>query len=123
MFKQYKLKNYKFILVLSVLILNTLGTLLIRSASPGDFKKQMIGMAVGIGIMVVVSLIDYSFILKFSWLIYLFAIVLLVLVMVAGQNTGGAQRWFEIGGFRFQPSELVKILLILFFSYYFMKHE
>ena len=44
-------------------------------------------------------------------------------MLVAGDSSKGAQRWFEIGGFRFQPSELVKILLILFFAYYFMKHE
>ena len=44
-------------------------------------------------------------------------------VLVAGDSSKGAQRWFEIGGIRFQPSELVKILLILFFAYYFMKYE
>lgn len=80
-------------------------------------------MVSGIIIMVILSLIDYSFILRFSWIIYLSAVGLLALVLVAGDSSKGAQRWFEIGGFRFQPSELVKILLIIFFSYYFMKHE
>ena len=46
MSKLYKLKNYKFILVMYVLILNTLGTFLVGSASPGDQKKQLIGMAI-----------------------------------------------------------------------------
>ena len=123
MSKLYKLKNYKFILVMYVLILNTLGVFLVGSASPGDQKKQIIGMVSGIIIMVILSLIDYSFILRFSWIIYLSAVGLLALVLVAGDSSKGAQRWFEIGGFRFQPSELVKILLIIFFSYYFMKHE
>ena len=123
MSKLYKLKNYKFILVIYVLILNTLGVFLVGSASPGDQKKQIIGMVSGIVIMVILSLIDYSFILRFSWIIYLLAVGLLALVLVAGDSSKGAQRWFEIGGIRFQPSELVKILLILFFAYYFMKYE
>ena len=80
-------------------------------------------MVSGIVIMVILSLIDYSFILRFSWIIYLLAVGLLALVLVAGDSSKGAQRWFEIGGIRFQPSELVKILLILFFAYYFMKYE
>ena len=123
MFKQYKLKNYKFILIALVVILNTIGVALVGSASPGDQKKQIIGMVSGIIIMVVLSLIDYSFILRFSWIVYLLAVGLLALVLVAGASSKGAQRWFEIGGIRFQPSELVKILLILFFAYYFMKYE
>lgn len=123
MLKLYKLKNFKFILVLFVITLNTIGVLLVGSASPGDQKKQILGMVSGIVIMLIVACVDYSFILKFSWLIYLFACALLVLVMFAGDDSHGAQRWFEIAGIRFQPSELVKILVILFFAYYFMKHE
>lgn len=123
MLKIYKLKNYKFILILFVVTLNILGVLLVGSANPDDQKKQILGMIAGLAIMFVVSLIDYSFILKFSWLIYLFAIALLALTKIAGDDSKGAQRWFEIGGFRFQPSELVKILIILFFAYYLMKHE
>lgn len=123
MLKQYKLKNYKFILVMLVVALNTLGVLLVGSASPGDQKKQLIGMISGLIIMAIASCFDYNFILKFSWPIYFFAIAMLILVMVAGEDSKGAQRWFKIGSFQFQPSELVKILLILFFAYYFMKHE
>lgn len=81
MSKLYKLKNYKFILVIYVLILNTLGVFLVGSASPGDQKKQIIGMVSGIVIMVILSLIDYSFILRFSWIIYLLAVGLLALYL------------------------------------------
>ena len=123
MFKQYKLKNYKFILIALVVILNTIGVALVGSASPGDQKKQIIGMVSGIIIMLLVSYIDYNFILRFSWLIYLGAVGLLGLVIVAGEQSKGAQRWFKIGGFQFQPSELVKILMILFLAYYFMRYE
>lgn len=123
MLKLYKLKNFKLILVLFVAVLNVIGILLVGSASPSDQNKQILGMVVGLTAMIIVALIDYNFILKFSWLIYLFALALLILVKFAGAGTKGAQRWFEIGGFRFQPSEVVKIMLILFFAYYFTKHE
>lgn len=123
MLKQYKLKNFKFLLVISIIVLNGIGVMLVGSASPNDQKKQLIGMISGLVIMAVLAWIDYSFVLKFSWLVYLFSLALLVLVRFAGDGSKGAQRWFEIGSFRFQPSELVKILLILFFAFYFMKHE
>ena len=73
--------------------------------------------------MVIVSLMDYSFILRFTWLYYIGIIVLLGLVMTGiGDSAGGAQRWIDFGGFRFQPSELAKIVLILFFARFFSKH-
>ena len=80
-----------------MVILNTIGVALVGSASPGDQKKQIIGMVSGIIIMLLVSYIDYNFILRFSWLIYLGAIGLLGLVIVAGEQSKGAQRWFKIG--------------------------
>ena len=123
MFKQYKLRNFKFILVMYVAALNIIGILLIGSARESVQGKQIFGMVMGLAVMLVVSLIDYNFILRFSWAIYGFMTGILMLVMIAGKNAGGAQRWFEIGGFRFQPSELAKILIILFFASYFMRRE
>ncbi len=123
MLKHYKLSNYKFILVLWVLILNTIGVLLVGSARPSLMNKQLLGMAVGVFLMVFVSLIDYKFVLKFSWLIYLFMVGLLGAVIFFGDASGGAQRWIDLKFMRFQPSELAKILLILFFAFFFMKYE
>jgi rod shape determining protein RodA len=72
--------------------------------------------------MVAVSLFDYSFILRFSWLYYIGIVGLLVLVMTSiGDDANGSQRWIQLPGFRFQPSELAKIVLILFFAWYFTK--
>ena len=70
-----------------------------------------------------VSMMDYSFLLRFSWLYYIMNIGLLVLVKVIGDDSNGATRWVEIAGLRFQPSELAKIIIILFFAYFFMKHQ
>lgn len=116
MFKQYKLKNYKFILVLYVVALTVIGILLIGSAKPSVQNKQIFGMVLSLAMMLIVSLIDYNFILRFAWLIYLFMAGMLLLVLAVGKSAGGAQRWIQFpGGFQFQPSELAKILIILFF--------
>ena len=123
MLKQYRLKNYHFQLVVYIIALSIIGILLIGSAKHSVQSKQIIGFVMGLTIMIVLSLIDYTFLLKFVWIYYAGMIVLLLLVLFAGDDAKGAQRWFEIGSFRFQPSELAKILIILFFAYFFMKHE
>lgn len=71
--------------------------------------------------MIVVSLIDYHLILKFYWLWYVVAIALLVMVHFWGVTVNNATRWIDIG-FRFQPSEVVKIILILFYAQFITKH-
>ncbi len=123
MFKQYRLKNYHFQLVAYIVALTILGILLIGSAKHSVQSKQILGFVMGLTIMIVISLIDYSFILKFAWIYYIGMLVLLLLVIFLGDDSNGAQRWFEIGGFRFQPSELAKIIIILFFAAFFMKYE
>lgn len=123
MLKQYKLKNYNFRLVLYVVILTIIGIMVIGSAKESVQSKQILGLFLGVIVMVTVSMMDYSFILRFSWLFYLLNIGLLVLVKLIGDDAGGATRWVEIAGIRFQPSELSKIIIILFFAYFFMKHQ
>ena len=100
-----------------------LGILVIGSAKHSVQNKQIAGLIFGLMVMIVVSLIDYNFILKFNWLIYLFSIMLLALVFTPlGDSTNGSTRWIQIG-VRFQPSEMSKILIILFFAYFFTKHQ
>ena len=123
MLKQYKLANYKFILIIMVIAINTIGVLLVESARPALMDKQLLGMISGIMLMIFISLIDYRFVLKFSWAIYVAMIGLLIAVKLFGKSTGGAQRWIDLKFMQFQPSELAKILIILFFAYYFMKNE
>lgn len=122
MLKQYKLKNYHFQLVIFIVILTVIGILLIGSAQPSVQRKQIIGMGLGLGLMVIVSLIDYSFVLKFRWLLYIAIVGLLVAVLFA-EETKGAHRWIDLGYFTLQPSELAKLVIILFFAAYFMKRE
>ena len=123
MLKQYRLRNYNFRLVLYVLVLSVIGILVIGSARESVQDKQILGLCLGIAAMVLISLIDFSFVLRFSWLFYMLNIGLLVMVKYMGNHTKGSTRWVTIAGIRFQPSELSKIIIILFFAYFFMKYH
>lgn len=123
MLKQYKLRNYHFELIVSIIILNVIGILLIGSAKHSVQKTQIMGMAMGLVAMLVISLMDYSFLLRFTWIYYVGIIGLLIAVKIFGDDVKGATRWIEIAGIRFQPSELAKIVIILFFAYFFMKYQ
>ncbi|MCQ2523696.1 MAG: rod shape-determining protein RodA [Lachnospiraceae bacterium] len=123
MFKNLHIKDYDFKLIFVIIAINTLGILAINSANPSNVPKQIVGSIFGLFLMVLVSLFDYSLFLKFYWLWYFVDFALLLLVEFAGKNAGGAQRWFEIAGIRFQPSETAKILLIIFFAQFIMKYR
>ncbi len=115
------LKNYDFKLIVLVVSLTLLGIFAIGSARQSLQGRQVMGMALGIFVMLVVSFVDYHFVLKFYWAIYVLTVVLLALVLSPlGDDAGGAQRWLVLGAIRFQPSELAKILLILFFAQFIM---
>lgn len=124
MFTKFRLKDYDFGLALMVIALSVIGVIAIGSAEESLQTKQMIGVAGGIVLMVVLSFVDYSLLIKLNWAIYALNIVLLLAVKFSGdEGRLGAQRWLEIGGLRFQPSETAKILLILFFAQFIMKYK
>ena len=125
MLKNYRLRDYDFKLIILILATSTMGILAIGSAKETLQTKQILGVVLGLFLMISISLIDYNLVLKLYWLMYAGNLVLLVAVIFsnAGADAGGAQRWFEFGGFRFQPSETAKIILILFFAQYIMKHK
>lgn len=125
MFKQYKIKDYRFRLIAYVVILCIIGILVIGSAQKSVQDKQIVGLIGGLVAMVIVSLIDYSFILKFRRPIYLLIIILLGMIFIpgVGDDSGGATRWIELGSFRFQPSEFCKILLVVYFAAFFQKYK
>lgn len=127
MLKQYKLKNYHFQLILYICALTIIGIFIIGSARPDLQPKQIFGFVVGICVMIAVSLIDYSFLLKFPWLYYSLMIGLLLMVEFFGKNVNGAQRWLEIGGensgITIQPSEFAKLAIVAFFAYFFAKTQ
>ena len=78
MIKLYKLRDYDFRLVIALIILSFIGVLLVGSAEASLQNRQLMGMILGLIVMVVVSLIDFSWILNFSWVIYFLNILLLL---------------------------------------------
>ena len=122
MFKNYRLRDYDFKLIILILALSIIGIITIGSAEPAQQTKQMAGVVAGLVIMIALSFFNYSVILKLYWLMYIGNLVLLGLVILMGEEGNGAQRWLKIG-LQFQPSELAKILLILFFAQFIMKYK
>ena len=121
--KPYHIRDYQFNLVFLVIALSVIGVLAVGSAKAVNQPKQIFGCVVGLIIMVIVSLIDYVWIADFYWLIYLFSVAILGAVLLIGDNVNGATRWIDLGFTTFQPSELSKILLIIFFSKFIMEHK
>ena len=123
MIKQYKLRFYNFKLVILLTAISLFGVQLVASASPDLRNKQLLGVVMGLVLLVILSLMDYSWILNFQWIMYGANIVLLLIVRLFGDSANGAARWIDFGFIRFQPTELSKIIIILFFARFFMDHE
>ncbi len=118
-----------------VLILLTLGAVMVYSASyptsleetGGGFaylRKHLIFMAIGGVLMFTASRLPYTLFKKWgAFAAYGVAIVLLLLVLVMGEAEGEAKRWIFIGGFSIQPSEIMKVSLVLILAWYIDKYN
>lgn len=122
--QRYHLKDYKFSLVALVLTISVIGVFIVGSAQASSQGKQAQGVILGIIAMTVISLIDYEWVLNnFYWLMYVVNIAFLVAVLLFGVNTNGATRWLNLGFVQFQPSDLTKIITILFYAKILSKYE
>lgn len=112
-----------------VLILLTIGLVMLFSASyaysleyyDNSYKfiiKQALFAGAGIIAMFVTSRINYHFWRKISWLVYIVTAVMLVMLLILPPMVSGmsVKRWFAIGGFSFQPSEIAKFAIVILFS-------
>lgn len=122
--KEYRFRYFGFRLVLFIITLSVLGVLVIGSASnEGYDRKQAVCLVAGAAIMLVLACVDYHFVLKFYWLIYIVNVALLLYVEFFGDSGGGAQRWIRFGSVGLQPSELAKVFIILFLAKFYWKYE
>lgn len=136
-FSKFLNNKIDYVLVITVLILVSLGVVMVLSASaPSALSKtgssytyfiKQFGFAVfGIIAMLFVSKIDYRFYKKYYWGVYVVSVLVLLLVLVPhlGKEVNGALRWIEIKGLgQFQPSEITKIGLIIFYAGYLSDHK
>ncbi len=118
-----KLRSLNWGLVFVVCAITAMGIALLYSAAGGSWQpwavRQLIRFVPGLVIMVAMAMIDIRLWLRFAFAIYFAALVLLVGVEVAGQVGMGAQRWIDFGVFVLQPSELMKLALVLALARYF----
>lgn len=117
-----------FTLVITILLLLSIGLVMVLSASSPSalsesgnsyayFSKQLLFAVLGLISMVFISKIDYRFYQKFYKHSWWLALILLAAVLVVGKEVNGAKRWIYItNAISFQPSEIVKFLMIIFYS-------
>ena len=125
--KFHRLSGLDPVLMISVIALNLAGLLSISSITDisGNstlFFKQAAGSMVGLLVMLVLSVKDLTITRKYYKFYYLIVLISLLAVLFVGTSGGGARRWIGIGGITFQPSELAKILLILFYSEFIINY-
>ena len=123
MFRHYRLLDFRLRLVVLVYAITILGILVIGSAAEEYQSQQLLGMILGTVAMLVLTLMDYRILLNLSWVLYAVNIILLLAVKFVGYEANGAKRWLNLGFMRFQPSELTKLILIIFFAYFFTKYK
>lgn len=123
MFTKFKLRDYDFKLIVLAVALSAIGVIAIGSAEPSLQMKQFYGVLGGFVLMIFISFVNYNSILKLHWVMYACNVGLLLMVLLIGDSSKGAQRWLKLGPLTFQPSETAKILLILFFAQFIMKYK
>ena len=129
-------KPFDFILFITVLLMLSLGIIMVLSSSSpsalaetGDsysyVKTQALSAVLGIILMLIISTIDYHFYSKFYKIAYWGSLVLLLAVAIpgVGYTANGATRWINLGFITIQPSEIVKVALIIFYATYLSEHK
>ena len=120
-----KLWQISWIYVLLLCALAAVGYTALYSAAGGSpdpyASRHILRFSFGLALMLAISLIDIRFIAKLSWLAYAGCVVLLILVLKMGHTGKGAERWIDLGGMQWQPSELMKLALILALAHWFHK--
>ena len=118
-----KLCNLNYLYIFLIIVLSFIGAVTLYSAANGSWEpwaiKHVIRFGFAFSIMIFLSLLDVKYYYKLSYLFYFGSLVLLIAVEVTGHIGMGAQRWINFGIFRIQPSELMKIGMVLFLARYF----
>ena len=125
-------KQIDFVLLIIIILLLSLGIIMVLSAlsetgnSYTYVTKQAIFAVLGFGVMFFFSRFDYRIFKRFYWPIYWISVGILLLVLIPGlkSSANGATRWINIGGLiQFQPSELTKVGMIIFYAGYLSDHK
>ena len=118
-----KIKNLDYILIISVALLSIISLFVMYSTDGGEVlfhtKNHFIKLAVFFPLMIFVAFFNIKFWHNFSYIIYWLIILLLVWVSFFGIKSSGSQRWMDVYLFVLQPSELMKVAIILCLAKYY----
>lgn len=113
--------NWALIIVLG--LLGIIGYLVLYSAGGGNHEpwawRHGVRLAFGLCVMIAVALVDVRFWFRWAYTFYAVAFAMLLGVEIVGELSKGAQRWIDLGLFQLQPSELMKVGLVLCLARYF----
>lgn len=118
-----KLASISVSYVLYIVLLAFVGVVMLYSAANGHWRpwalNQLLRFGIGFGLMIVLALMDIRIFVRYAYHLYFFTLILLIIVEAMGHVGMGAQRWINFGFFKLQPSELMKITLVLALARYF----
>jgi len=113
-------------LLAALLLVATMGLVILYSAGGAEFElvtRQGVRLALGFGVMLLVAQIPAQTLRTWSPWLYLVGMALLLGVMFFGEVSKGAQRWLDLGPLRFQPSELMKLVVPMMVAWYFASRQ
>lgn len=121
--EEFKKFNWNMILIMALIfgigIFNLISATGVQDKSLGLYKNQLIWFGIGMVISGIILLVHYSIFSRLAYFIYFGNLLLLVAVLAIGRQSLGAKRWLGFGGFNIQPSELMKLSIVICLAKYF----
>ena len=118
-----KLYNISFSYVMFIVVLAAIGIAMLYSAANGSWNpwaiNQLMRFGMGFAVMIALALLDIKLLLRYAYVLYFITLILLVVVEIAGHTGMGATRWINLGFMKLQPSEFMKIAMVLVLARYF----
>ena len=118
-----KLLNLNYLFIFVVILLISIGSLALYSAGEGSFnpwaKKHIIRFVFFFFIMIIISLLEINLIYRYAYIISFLALILLFSVEIIGTFGKGAERWIRVFGISIQPSEIIKVAVIIALAKYY----
>jgi len=118
-----KLRGMHWTIIVLLAAVASIGFAMLYSVSDGSFEpyasRQIIRFCIGIGILLAIGVVDIRIWLKAAYPIYFVALVLITAVDMVGIVGGGSQRWLDLGIFQLQPSEIMKVGIVLALARYY----